>query len=363
MGKDYSDKKIMFITGAISGGGAEKVITILANGCAEAGAQVSLAILRERHESYTVSDKVKVFRIKSGKLKLLSRIKGLRNAIKESGADTLVPFLPIVSLYTLFAAAGLKKRYIMSERADPNMSIFESTSFKDFVGSLVMRKLQFYRVADRMVFQTPDAQSYYCKSIREKSEVIPNPLDCKALPDRFRGEREKSIIAAGRLSEEKNFGLLLRGFAGFLKNYPDYTLTVCGEGEEREKLESLASDLGIADKVAFPGFCDDIHDRMYRAAMYVSTSNHEGISNSMLEALGMGVPTVVTDCPVGGARMFVRTDENGILIPMNDEDALVCAMTKIASDKNYADTISAGAEKIREEISSDTICRRWMELC
>lgn len=359
----YSDKKVMFITGAISGGGAEKVISILANGCAELGAEVSLAILRERNESYAISDKVKVYRIKSGRFKILSRIANLRRAIKDSGAGTLIPFLPLISLYTIIAATGLGRKYIMSERGDPNISIFaKNFSMKDRVGVLLMRRLQLYRVAHRMVFQTTDARDYYCRSIREKSVMIPNPLDCSRLPVCCEGERGKQIIAAGRFSEEKNFPMLLRGFARFREGFPEYTLTLCGEGAEGEKLKALAAELKINEYVEFPGFCDDIHQRMSRGAMYISTSNHEGISNSMLEALGMGLPTIVTDCPVGGARMFVRTDENGILIPMNDEDGLVEAMTKIASNSDYADRISTNAMKIREEIAAENICRRWLEL-
>ncbi|MCQ2354289.1 MAG: glycosyltransferase [Clostridia bacterium] len=363
MDNNYTEKKIIFVTGAISGGGAEKVITILANGCAELGADVSLAILRERHESYAISDKVKVYRIKSGKFKLLSRISNLRRAIKDSVADTVIPFLPLISLYTIIAGIGLRKKYVMSERGDPRISIFaKNFSGKDRVGVLFMRRLQLYRIAEHMVFQTTDARDYYCKSIRKKSVLIPNPLDCGRLPERFEGEREKRIIAAGRFSEEKNFPLLLSGFARFRKVFPEYTLTLCGDGPEGDNLKKLASDLGIADSVEFPGFCDDIHARMNRAAMYISTSNHEGISNSMLEALGMGVPTIVTDCPVGGSKMFVHTDENGILIPMNDEDSLVEGMTKIASDLGYAEKISKEAVKIRDEISSESICRRWLEL-
>ena len=96
--------------------------------------------------------------------------------------------------------------------------------------------------------------------------------------------------------------------------------------------------------------------------MYISTSNREGISNSMLEALGMGVPTIVTDCPVGGARMFVHTDENGILIPMEDVDALTAAMTRIADDPAYAERISRNATAIREELSSSHIASEWMKI-
>ena len=76
----------------------------------------------------------------------------------------------------------------------------------------------------------------------------------------------------------------------------------------------------------------------------------------------MGIPTIVTDCPVGGARMFVRTDENGILIPMNDEDALVAAMKKVAGDKEYAQRVSMNATRIRGEIAAENICKQWLEL-
>ena len=82
----------------------------------------------------------------------------------------------------------------------------------------------------------------------------------------------------------------------------------------------------------------------------------------MLEALGMGVPTIVTDCPVGGAKMFVHTGDDGILIPMNDKKQLVEAMNEIVANRNYARRISLGAVKIRKQLDMSEISKQWLNL-
>ena len=80
----------------------------------------------------------------------------------------------------------------------------------------------------------------------------------------------------------------------------------------------------------------NILEKVAPCYMYVSSSDFEGISNSMLEALGMGLPTVVTDCPVGGARMVINSGENGILVPVGDTKAMYEAMRSILKDPALA---------------------------
>lgn len=360
---NIKDKKIMFVIGSLARGGAEKVMSILASQCAEIGTDVSLVLLDDAERCYLVSDMVKIYQVCHRRNKIVDCVKQLRRFIKEVDPDIIVPFLPIVTLCTMIANIGAGKRIIMSERADPNINIREiQAGIKYKATHILMRKIGMFYLADYMVFQTPDAQSYYGKKALKKGTVIPNPLDTSALPERFEGEREKKIIAAGRFSEEKNFPMLIRSFARFRKEFPEYTLELYGEGGLRGQLEALCKELNVEDSVLMPGFVSDLADRMVNAAMYVSTSNHEGISNSMLEALGMGVPTIVTDCPVGGAKMFVKTDKNGVLIDMEDEDALFNAMVKIASNKEYAEKISKNAVKIREELSAEKITEKWIEV-
>lgn len=355
-------KSVIFVTGSLADGGAEKVMSILASGCAELGADVTLVVLRPKKIVYPVSEKVKVIQfMDKGKLATAKRIKNLHQVMKESTADVVIPFLPIISLYTLIANIGLGKKLIMSERADPRAK-FNNLPWKDKIGNFFMRKCGLYSLADWMVFQTPDAQSYYSEKIQKKSSIIPNPLDTTKLPGMYEGEREKRIVAAGRFSEEKNFALLIDGFAAFHERFLEYTLTIYGEGALRRNYEMQIQELGLEEYVKLPGFASNLPEEINKAAMYVSTSNHEGISNSMLEALGMGVPTIVTDCPVGGAKMFVHTGDNGILISMNDKKQLVEAMTKIAKDDTFSRQISKRAIKIRKELQALTIAEKWLSI-
>lgn len=355
-------KSVIFVTGSLTDGGAEKVMSILSSGCAELGADVTLVILRPKSIVYPVSDKVKIVQFTdNGKLAIIKRIKKLHRLMKESSAEVVIPFLPIISLYTMIANIGLRKKIIMSERADPRAQ-FSNLPWKDRIGHFFMRKCGLYFFADWMVFQTPDAQSYYSKKIQKKSSIIPNPLNTNNLPEMYEGEREKRIVAVGRFSEEKNFALLIDGFAMFHKKFPDYILTIYGDGVLRKDYEIQVRELGLDKYVKLPGFVSNLPQEINKAAMYISTSNHEGISNSMLEALGMGIPTVVTDCPAGGSKMFVHTGENGILIPMNDKKRLVEAMTEIVENRNYAKKISLEAVHIRKQLDMKEISRQWLNL-
>lgn len=359
------NRKITFIIDSLGRGGAQKVISILSSECASMGYEASLILLNNIERTYKVFDKVKCYQIDADEkaYKEILRIKQMRKYIRQINPDIIVPFLPSISLYALIAGLGIKKKIVMSERNDPNINLKDKKiSKKNKILHILMRKLELFSLADHMVFQTPDAQAFYSKKLQKKSTVIPNPLDTSALPERFEGKRDKRIVAAGRFSDEKNFPMLIRAFARFREDFPDYILELCGEGALKGEFDALCSKLNIQESVLMPGFVSDLADRMVNAAMYVSTSNHEGISNSMLEALGMGVPTIVTDCPVGGSKMFVKTDENGILINMNDEDALVEAMIKIASDEGYAESISKNAVKIREELSAQKIAEKWIEI-
>lgn len=355
-------KSVIFVSGSLADGGAEKVMSILASSCAELGADVTLVVLRPKKIVYSVSNKVKIIQLKyTGRLAALKRIIKLHKVMKESDAEVAIPFLPIVSLYTLIANIGVGKKLIMSERADPRATL-SKLHWKDKIANFLMRKCGFYSFANWMVFQTPDAKSFYSEKIRKKSSIIPNPLDIGNLPVRFDGEREKRIVAAGRFSEEKNFGLLIDGFAEFHKYFPEYSLTIYGEGALREAYEEQVRQLCLEEYVSFPGFSSNLPKEINKAAIYISTSNHEGISNSMLEALGMGVPTIVTDCPVGGARMFVKNDENGVLIPMDDKNKLVQSMIKIVENKSYARKLSLGAVKTRENLDMKKISKEWLSV-
>lgn len=116
------------------------------------------------------------------------------------------------------------------------------------------------------------------------------------------------------------------------------------------------------DAVTLLPNCADVHERVIKSSMFVSSSDYEGLSNSMLEAMAIGLPTICTDCPCGGARMIIKNGENGLIVPAGDRVALTEAMKKIAMDQQLSRHLSREAQKIRTELSLDNIAERWESL-
>ena len=118
----------------------------------------------------------------------------------------------------------------------------------------------------------------------------------------------------------------------------------------------------MEEHIFIQGFCNDLYNKLQNEGIYVSCSNWEGISNSLIEALAIGIPTIATDCPVGGSRMFIKNRENGILIKVNDKQGLVQAMNDIADHAELEQQLSKSAMKIREKLSVEKIGGMWLEL-
>ena len=117
--------------------------------------------------------------------------------------------------------------------------------------------------------------------------------------------------------------------------------------------------MSLDDKVVLKGFSNNVHKEIVNAMMYISSSDYEGISNSMLEAMAIGLPTICTDCPIGGARQVIKSQDNGILIPIGDVSALTNAMFKIVENKDFRDFLSTNAIKVRQIYDMENICREW----
>lgn len=350
--------KVLFVNARLTGGGSERAMTLLANEFAQMGIDTEMLVLRNDEVTYPVSEKVKLtncFCPMRGNKSFwhIRRILTLRRAIKASGADIVVSFMWDTNMKVLLACTGLGKKVVISERNDPH-HVPRKNSFR-FACKWIFPR------ADLAVFQTPQARECYPVSVQRKSVIIPNPV-IQATDRRWQiDQREKRIVAAGRFKEQKNFPMLLRAFDRFWKSHPDYTLAIYGKGELLGTLEALKSELVSRDSISFPGYSSNLGDCVLRSAIYVSSSNYEGISNSMLEALALGVPSVCTDCPVGGAAMVIRSGWNGILVPVGDEDAMVKALCDIADSDDYAQTLSKNAYEDCAKYSVSSIAQMWLE--
>lgn len=120
--------------------------------------------------------------------------------------------------------------------------------------------------------------------------------------------------------------------------------------------------MGLSERIHFEGFKKNIDEIIRDSAMYVSSSDYEGICNSMIEAMSMGIPTICTDCPIGGARAMITDGVNGLLVPVRDSEKLYKAMKTFIDRPEYAARLGAKAEEIRNMYPVEKIAKEWLDL-
>ena len=344
--------KIVFVTAGMGGGGSERVIANLSNYLVKQGHTVLIVMTAGNEVAYWLDHRVIVRsigeRTDGSIMKRFKRILSIRGVIAKDRSQVILSFGTETNLYTILASLFLKNRLIVSERNDPNQCKYQKI------------RNGLYELADCFVFQTKDARECFSKRIQDRSVVIPNPIKSD-LPDPYTGERKKKIVAVGRLNYQKNHRLLLEAFADFNKGYPDYELMIYGQGELLEELTIYSETLQISKQVQFAGFSQKILQEISDAAMYVLSSDFEGVSNSLMEAMAIGIPVISTDCPIGGSAELIEPMKNGILVPVKDRLALAEAMITLAGNPNIGKRLSNRAVSVRETYSNDKICKRWME--
>ncbi len=354
-------RPIIFVTVSMGGGGTERVISILANHYCQKNIPVTILIIADNRVAYNLDERIRIVNVSEATGgSLVGRIKrviGLRKYFKNSPEARIIAMGTVTAMFTLLAKMGLKRDVVISERNDPNR-----LNHKPISKLAKLLRNYLYRGAKAIVLQTEDVKDCFPKYLVKKSVVIPNPLSDE-LPDAYvNTNRKKTIITAGRLTEQKNHKLLIDSFFKFYENHSEYQLKIYGNGELEEELKSYVQKIGMSEQISICGFCDNLYAELQTNGIYVSSSNWEGISNSLIEALAFGIPTIATDCPVGGSRMFIRNMENGILIKTEDETALIEAMNKIADDKVFAERLSEKAIAIRTQLSAEKIADEWMQL-
>lgn len=386
-------KKIVFVNDSLAGGGAERVISLLSRELVNRGYSVDLLLMSKRPIAYPLPGEVTIYYAEDmpvttswGKLarKVLRRCMDLqvrfwnpllrkfgchdyprvnetriyfyanyalpyREYLRKNPGCTAFGFLIRSNIAMLMAAKGLPVKTVFCERNNPVRP--------DMPRNIMKIRDKIYRRCKAAVFQTEEERAYYTR-LRCESAVIPNPLK-EDLPEPFTGQRRHEIVNFCRLNKQKNVPLLLEAFQMLLQEHPDYTLRIYGRGEEKDNLIALAKEMGLEKSAVFEDFATDVHEKIRDAAMYVCSSDFEGLSNSMLEAMAIGLPCVCTDCEGGGARMMIRSGENGLLTPIGDKQAMYEAMKNLVENPAYAACLGCEAAKIRNELSIEKIADRW----
>ncbi len=386
----------VFLIKVMHGGGAERVISLLSRSAVENGHKVSLILTHQNKCDAVLRDidkKINVISLpdeatklkfpnfvpkiimlwarllgklglnhKSSVLKYYSRnlssVLWLKSYFKKHKHTSAIAFL-YDSIFLTLLAKNKTTKVIISERGDPAQSS-NSKTVKAFMDTVFPK-------ADAVVFQSPDAQKWYEENTPVRGTVIFNPVKSD-LPLAYFGERQKKIVNFCRISPEKNLPLLIDAFSFFHNTHPKYSLYIYGDPVGNctkeyinviyQKIKSSRCESSIH---LLPSR-SDIHSVIRDYAMFVSSSDYEGMSNSMLEAMALGLPCICTDCPAGGARAVIENGKNGILTPVGDAQALCNAMKDVIENQELAKKLSQNSVKIRNEQSVDKITKKWMEL-
>lgn len=338
-----SKKHVAFFINSLRGGGAERVMLNLANGCAERGLKVDLLLakaegpyLTELHRSVRLVD------LKAGRVRF--SLPGLVRYLRRERPQALLSALDGANVVALWARslAGVPVRTVVSVHTTVSESVARKR--RQWVPHALRL---FYPRAEAIVAVSRGVADDLARLTglpREKIQVIYNPVVTPELFVKaeeplghpwFAAGEPPVILGVGQLHEAKDFQTLIRAFA-LVRKKRVARLVILGEGEERPKLEALVRELDVEGEVALPGFVDSPFKYMKRAAVFVLSSRWEGLPSVLIEAMACGTPVVSTACP-SGPEEILENGRWGRLVSVGDVDALAEAIILTLDDKNHPD--------------------------
>jgi GalNAc-alpha-(1->4)-GalNAc-alpha-(1->3)-diNAcBac-PP-undecaprenol alpha-1,4-N-acetyl-D-galactosaminyltransferase len=356
--------KLTLISSSLEVGGAERVMSIIANYWAAKGWEITILTFDDGSKPpfYDLDDQIDVrplaiesqddYAISLSSVKdNLGRIQILKQAIVASRPDVVISFVNTTNIMTLLACWGLKVKTIVSEHVNPASSQVNKVT-------QLLQKFT-YRRADLITVQTHAALSFFPPD-RYKTFVIPNPV---ALPtsdpiDSQLNTDDRHLLAIGKLIPQKGFDLAIEAFAQVCQDRPEWTLTILGEGEMRDELEDLCTELGLEDRVFMPGVVKNIDAHLRKADIFVLSSRFEGFPVTLCEAMACGVPVIAANC-LSGPREIVHNGIDGMLVMPDNVDALAVGLNQLMSDPGKRQYFSHHAPKVLDRFGVEPVMTIW----
>jgi len=361
-------RRILFFIDSMSGGGAERVCSLLANHFSRLQYETTVVTIdQQKSTDYFLEQSV---RRKSLKASRKSRhlfealfnncrlVFKLRGEIQRDNPDIVISFMTTANVVCALACVKISVKHIASERNHPpseNTSRFWNT----------LRRYTYY-LPDIVVAQTEKTEQWLrANTYTQKTIVIHNPIIYPLKKPGSQGNFEQStvienpmLLGVGRLVKQKQFQELILAFSNIAADIPDWTLTIIGEGPERGKLERLVKKMGLESRVSLPGTQSNMWFWYENAEIFALTSNFEGYPNALLEAMCHGVAPISYDCDTGPSTM-IENSVNGLLVPANDRKSLEDGILKLAQSKHLRTSYSDNAKNILKKHSIEVIGARW----
>ena len=351
--------RVLFAFGGKQKGGAERAITNIANYMIKNN-EIHFLGLKKIDNFYEINSNIKYHLMETEDdyssnflVRNIRRVKKIKQIINNVNPDIIISFAREQSYRILLLNYFNKRKIIVSVRNDPKheyTSIFEK---------IVMRIL--YRRVNGFVFQTEEARDFFGKKIGDKSVIIPNPINEKYLVEKQILKKEKNIVSVGRLVEQKNHVLLIEAISKIAKKFKDYKVIIYGSGELKEQLQNKINSLKLQKQIILAGEVIDVRENIEDATLFVLPSIYEGMPNSLIEAMAIGLPCISTNCPCGGPRFLIENNINGILVPINDVNRMANEMERLLKDEKLRYNLGENAKKIKKLLNSEKINNMWLD--
>lgn len=355
-------KKICFFSGDITrSGGTERVSTVIANQLVRNKKfDMCFLSLWESNDKlfYVLNDKIKRYalfeKVTSGK-KIFTYVYRLRKFIKSNNIDVLIDIDGILDLYSIPALRGVKCKLISWEQF--------SFYVNPYVGYRKITRKWAAKKADAIVVLTEEDRKNYEREVNVKGILrrIYNPIEIGNGEDICYNMKSKIIISAGTLNYNKGFDMLIDVAKIVLKKHNDWRWVVCGEGEERKRLEEKIEKNNLTENLILKGNVSNIEEYYRKSAIFVLTSRTEGFGLVLTEAKKEGLPCVSFRCPAG-PNEIIFDGVNGYLIDCFDVKAMAEKVNQLIENqdirKRFSDNSMVGTEKF----NIDKISEQWMEL-
>jgi GalNAc-alpha-(1->4)-GalNAc-alpha-(1->3)-diNAcBac-PP-undecaprenol alpha-1,4-N-acetyl-D-galactosaminyltransferase len=371
----------------LSGGGAERVATNMANYWAAKGWEVTILTTDFGGEpsTYGLHPRVTHLNLRSPRfnnlptdLRVTAPLRDLINACSQSERAVLNPLTPhilrlrrvilstrpavvishiyLTNICVLSATRGLGLPVIVTEHIDPN---------ETFIGEgLELLRYRLYPQANYVAVLTEESLGYFSSVPGIRGRIIPNAVTPPVFSSFDKPPQQKNgktLLAMGRLEHEKGFDLLLSAFNLVAEKHADWTLEILGEGPVRDYLESCVQKRGLGERVRMPGFTSRPFDAMRRADLFVLSSLDEGFPIVLLEAMACGVAVVSFDCP-SGPRHIIRNGVDGVLVPPRDSQAMAAALDRLMGDEAERKRLAARAPEVLDRFSVEKVMSMWERL-
>lgn len=350
---------IAMLIGSLTKGGAERVMVNLADYFAEQGYQVTLVTQYQWENEYTLNGKVKRIlsditeeeTTSSRIVNLKRRFCKLRGIWKREKPDVILSFIGKNNMMAILTSRFLHIPVAVSVRAEPSMEYYN--------GWMRFMARHLFALAEGVVLQTRQCLAFFPEKVRKKAVILRNPVSPSFFRERYEGEREKTIVAVGRVDKNKNHEMLIRAFAEIVPEFPDYRLIIYGEGEKRQELIALTEKLGCKEQISLPGSVSDVAERIYKTRVFVLPSHTEGVPNTLIEAMLMGLTVVATDCPCGGPGELIEDGVNGILTPVGDEEKMKEKLQFLLKNLQTADNMGKNAVRTGDMFQPEIVYGQW----